>query len=89
MKNTKIGEVEFSTPAGPLSTCCCPQASTVHDAMLLKNAWMSSIRHVLESLGNRALWKPITTTRNAAARLTRTAISVTGGMVATAILINR
>src|SRR3546814_8806238 len=28
MKNTKTGEVEFSTPASPLSTYCWPQASS-------------------------------------------------------------
>src|SRR5262245_40354798 len=87
--NTKIGDIELSTPASALSTYCSPHANSVHAAILLKNPWTSSRRQVDLSFGNRAPWCHMIASRNTAAITTRIAISVIGGIVATATLINK
>ena len=85
----KIGAGEFSTPANPLSMNCCPQASRVQAPMLLKNACTRRRRQMTGSDGNRCPRQKQSALRNSAAMLTRAAISVTGGISATATFVNR
>ena len=88
-RNTKIGEVEFSTLAKPLSTNCWPQANTVQAPMLLSQACTRSRRQTAAPRGSASRVAASTASTNSAARPTRTAMRVSGGMVSSATLMNR
>lgn len=88
-KNTNNGEVELSTPAMPLGTCCAPHASTSQATLLLSRDCTKSSRHDRLSVGKCSPRRRITASKKSAARVTRMAISVTGEMVASAIFISR
>ena len=86
---TKIGAVELSTPASPLSTWRWPQASRVHAPKLLKKACIDSIAQEAPSRGRRCPPSRAISNNTIAATETLMATSVTGPIVSTATAISR
>jgi hypothetical protein len=86
IRKAKIGEVEFRMVAKPASTVRSAQAMSVNGITLFKHAWMRKRRHVAWSRDRPSPRQQIRATRMPPAINVRAAISVTGGMVATPIL---
>src|SRR5262245_17550165 len=85
-RNVKIGDVALRMAAGPASTDRSAQAMSVNGMTLLRHAWNRKRRQVGASLGEVNPRHLMIATRIDPAIKVRAAIIVTGGMVATAIL---
>ena len=84
-KNVNIGAVELRMVATPASSARVPQATIVHGMTLLRQAWNRKRRQFAASAGNLIPRQRMIATSSSPAISVRPAISVTGGIVATAI----
>lgn len=85
-RKTKTGVVALRMVASPASTLRSAQAISVKGSTLLRQAWNRKSRQVARSRGRLKPRQRIIATRTAPAISVRAAISVSGGIVSTPIL---
>lgn len=85
-KKVKIGEVAFRIVASPASSERSAQAISLNGTTLFRHAWNANRRQLAASPGKASPRQRIKANRMPPAIRVRAAISVTGGIVATPIL---
>lgn len=87
IRKTKTGVVPLRIEARPASTLVSAQAIRVKGKTLFRRAWIRKRRQACASRGRRSPRQRSTASRTRPAIKVRAAISVSGGMVSTPILI--
>src|SRR4051812_39188107 len=88
IRQTNNGAVEFRTAANPLSTACCPNASSVYGATQDSAPWARIRLAKLHVTGILRRKRIVISQSTAAAMQTRAVTRVSGGIVCKEILVS-